>query len=382
MSGDISCATLGGNMPLLPVNIIQDRLPKFFLSVDIMPFFLLIAASVINMTIGSVSVSAATRTEQEQEYLGDITGVHTPSWAKRVHTLSHAEIPADRADVAHPSPPHDGDQLKQIIVYQRKGQPSYVVAAWRGNYGGLVSIDKVTKEGKLERAASLGDGEMVAIVDPSGQDVFPDHVPALFLDDASLGSSYQGYRHHILRLGDKVEDVTPPLRTLWADLHKGTLTAMSSDDRWGHFFLPCGQCGPLVPVISEWRDGRFHPVCNKYQEFLHAHLKLARKQASKTDDVIYNTADALLNATLLQLQLGQPKQARVSYQKLKGLLGSANTPANENREIRELDQSVTPLFAAVDKYQSTPCPLSAAADAIGANAHPAEKDRVDFFLGH
>lgn len=345
--------------------------------------------------------AASARTEKQRQYLGQTTGTEMPSWAKRAQTLARAEIPADRQGITTPGPAHRGDKQTQILVYQREGRPSYVVAAWRNDEewsdyeGSTVTVDRVTDAGDLKRAAAIEIGaDFINIVEPSGEDVFPDHVPALFVDGSSLSSGFYNYAQHIIRLGDTVQEVTPPLRTAWAEYDHGKLLAMSSDDSWGNFFLSCGQCGPLVPVISEWRDGAFHPACKDHQVLIRKRLASFRRDLRHDQgNGPYYDADNLLNQTLLLLQLGRTDEARKTYQALQRLArtklsrpsqaaGSASEVDGESTDpdwSKVLDQAITPLFAAMDEYEKYPCPLSAAASALEAGGHPGAEIRANSF---
>lgn len=344
---------------------------------------------------------ASARTDKQRQYLGLTTGTEVPSWAKRAQTLARAEIPADRQGITTPGPAHRGDKRTQILVYQREGRPGYVVAAWRNDEewsdyeGSTVTVDRVTDAGDLKRVAAIEiQAPCIKIVEPSGEDVFPDHVPALFVDELSLGSGFEGYTQHIIRLGDTVAEVAPPLRTAWAEYDHGKLLAMSSDDSWGNFFLTCGQCGPLVPVISEWRDGAFHSACKDHQVLIRKRLASFRRDLRHDQgNGSYYYADNLLNQTLLLLQLGRTSEARKTYQVLQRLMrtelsppmqmtGSVPKAGGEGTDpdwSQALGHAVTPLFTVMAAYEKYPCPLSAAASVLMVEGHPGAEIRANSF---
>lgn len=220
----------------------------------------------------------------------------------------------------------------------------------------------------------------MTIVAPSGHDVFADGSAALFVDEGSGGSGYDGYSQHIFRLDQGVEEISLPFRTAWADMVDGRLVAMSSDDRWAGYFFGCGQCGPHIPVVSVWEKDRFVPACRQYSGFIESRLRdfLAevdrRFREKESGDFI---ADAILNAALLHLQAGHGSVGRKWLDNLEEAIkrGVGNGVLNESRlqHFRE-DFRAIGSEAAASREE---CPLSSSGRPVGR--HPGTDDRNDYF---
>ena len=332
-----------------------------------------------------LSTAAWARSEEEHHYLGETTGTKVAAWAALPQTLGKSQLSEEQIRALTPvlrDKDKRGYKIESLLVFQQDGVPTYVVASWGNHHlDGKLTIDRITPQNGLERLITE-EGAMYKIAEPSGQDVFPDHVPALFIDEASGGSGHEGYTQHLYRLDKEVVEVTPPLRTPWIEQREGELMAMSSDDRWGNYFLTCGQCGPLIPVISVWKDGAFHPDCRQHpaliRKMIAADLARAKKELAAGDEApspLY-AADALLSVTLLHLQLGEVRQAKQTSGRLLTLVRSSPLLRDHDWENGLEEEAVKPFFAEVKRKSSRACPLFSS---VGKGGHPGAEERANAF---
>lgn len=335
-----------------------------------------------------LSNTAWARTLEQHQYLGETTGTEVVTWAALPQTLGKNQLSEEQIKALTPvlnititKPESHHFVIQSLLVFQQNGRPTFVAASWTNHHlNGKLTIDRVTPDNGLERVITE-EGAIYEITEPSGQDVFPDHVPALFVDEASGGSGHEGYTQHLYRLDKEVVEVTPPLRTAWIEQREGELMAMSSDDRWGNFFLSCGQCGPLIPVISVWKDGKFHAACRQHPDLIRQRiangLAQAKKEIAAGDEApspLY-AADALLSVTLLHLQLGEVGQAKKTYGQLLTLVRTSPLLQNDSW-AKNLKESVEPFFAEAKGNASHACPLLSS---DGKGGHRGEEIRANAF---
>ncbi len=161
--------------------------------------------------------------------------------------------------------------------------------------------------------------EYYDLVEPSGGDPFGIGHPTLFLDFGAGGTFYGGYRTDILVLDDALYDFTPEGfgRVVLADdiLADGRFAVVASDDRWGNYFLGCGQCGPLVPVVVVWRDNDWQEACREFIPYYEQRMVFYRERPGKDDGPVrlprflHWRTNLLLNL----LQIGRVDEAQAVY---------------------------------------------------------------------
>lgn len=339
---------------------------------------------------GAVTAThASARDPEEFQYLGETSGTAIRTSVATRQTVADESLPpwlksalAEQIVTLHDTP----CQRRQNLVFQQSGRPTFVATTWSCGdvYRGYLTIHRVSDGNRLSLESSR-DGGKFTIVEPSGSEVLPNDAAALFVDEASGGSGYEGYRQHIFRLASKVEDVTPPLRTVWAENIEGKLLVMSSDDRWANFFSGCGQCGPLIPVISVWKDGHLGPACRQYPSLIEARLRDFSQYAAAAEAKgapPLQVAEYKLNIALLLLQLGRGAEGRAAYESTLVWLQQkgAETGMEADRSRRDwskrLEDALGPTIAEASQLTDQQCPLTAA---HGSDNHPGYKARVDSF---
>lgn len=331
------------------------------------------------------ALPARARDRDELQYLGQNTGAPVDPALRRRLAYAQADEPAWVLKALVGQHPKRRPPAQHLLFHQSE-RPTYVAAVWRGGWpaDSKFVLYRVTP-GTPPRLKPVGtwEDERLAIVEPSGQDVHRDGTPVLFLEEGSGGSGYEGYRLHIFRLEDAVRDVTPPLRTVWAEDidDDGVVEVASSDDRWANLFHGCGQCGPLVPVISVWRDGAYRPACRDKAAFLRERMARIR-QWLKDDGSLppeFQMA-GWAELTLLHLQLGEADAAQDLYQAtLDGLAEArsaspAKAPLADKLE-RRLRDAVGPALDRGNDFKDDACPLLA----NGGGGHDGWHDRLRRF---
>lgn len=337
----------------------------------------------------AIATHASARDPEELQYLGETSGSAIRALVVKRQGVADEALPqwlkstlAEQTATLHDTP----CQRRQNLVFQQSEKMAFVATTWScgDDYRGYLTIHRIS-DGSLPTLESSREGGKFTIVEPSGSDVLHNDAAVLFVDEASGGSGYEGYRQHIFRLAQKVEDVTPPLRTVWAESIEGKLLVMSSDDRWANFFSGCGQCGPLIPVISVWKDGRFGPACRQYPALIEARLRDFSQYAG---DAVAKGAPPLqvaeykLNIALLLLQLGRGEEGRAAYestlawlqQKRERIGMEADRPRRD--WSKRLEDVLGPTIAEASQLTDQQCPLTAA---HGSDNHPGYKARVDSF---
>ncbi|WP_370155180.1 hypothetical protein [Ferrovibrio sp.] len=222
---------------------------------------------------------------------------------------------------------------------------------------------------------------LVRIVEPSGGDPFGTGRPLLFVEFGSGGSGYAGYELSVLALGAEIDEITPrdsgrPI--LAADLQRdGRFALVSSNDRWGNYFRGCGQCGPLVPVVSVWREGGLAEACRDFQAYYEARMDFSYRamrsgrERGSIEDFLWNRAELVLNL----LQAGRLEEAAYEYglmideaDGVRRQLGEARADQPQYRQgidsaaaewLQRVQADFEPLFRAVGAAADRACPLQA-----------------------
>lgn len=342
-----------------------------------------------SLWFAAMATDVSARSQEELQYLGETSGTATVASVAKRHTIPDAALPQWlRSALAKQSGTLYGAacERRQNLVFQRNEIPAFVATAWScgDDYRGLLTIHRVLRGNGL-RLEVRGEGGKFTIVEPSGSVVLPNDAISLFVDEASGGSGYEGYQQHIFRLADTVEDITPPLRTIWAETIDGTLQVMSSDDRWANFFSGCGQCGPLIPVISAWKDGHFSPACRQHPVVIETRLRNYTQYAAEAEargEFALKVAEYRLNVALLLLQLGRGAEGRAAYEntlawlRLKSAERGAEADWPRRDWPKRIEEALGTTIAEASLLSDEQCPLTAA---HGNGGHPGYKERVDRF---
>lgn len=327
-----------------------------------------------------VGGSALARSPQEMQYLGETTGAEISESRSRPHALLPSQWPEELRNALKAfegEAGRSGCVLRNALAIQRDGAFSVLASTWGCQSGQLFTLHRL-RNGKLDLVRRLHESS-VTLVEPSGMDVFPDRVPALFVDVGSGGSGYEGYGQHVFRVeATGIKEVTPALRTPWVDVVDGSLVAVSSDDRWGNFFRTCGQCGPHLPVIQEWRDGAFRPACKSRPVLIERRIVLedevAAKAESEGDEL--GVVESRLGKALLFLQMGRGGEGRAAYEDVLARLQHSHDPKIGAKWLKAVQDAFTDVVAQAAKPTDAQCPLT---DAKGAGGHPGAKARADHF---
>ena len=324
--------------------------------------------------------SALARSPQEMQYLGETTGTEISESLSRPHALLPSQWPEELRNALKAfegEARRNGCVLRNALAVQRDGGFSVLASTWGCQSGQLFTLHRL-RNGKLDLVRRLQEVS-VTLVEPSGMDVFPDHVPALFVDVGSGGSGTEGYGQHVFRVeANGIKEVTPALRTPWADMVDGSLVAVSSDDRWGNFFRTCGQCGPHLPVIQEWRDGAFRPACKSRPALIERRIALEDEAAAKAESEgnELGAIESRLGKALLLLQMGRAGEGRAAYEDVLARLEHSHDPKIGATWLKTVQDAFTDVVAQAANPTDAQCPLT---DAKGAGGHPGAKARADHF---
>jgi len=341
--------------------------------------------------IVAIALPAGAQVKETYQDLGQVGGNAVDVNVDRPLAYSRKQEPAWVAAAVK-------DALRQIKVTRRgevqhmlfkyKGKPGFLAVTWQGGlFEGAFGLFRVTPgkpKPKLTILSNLHSG-WYSILEPSGMDVYPDHLAPLFVKIAKGGSSWLGYGMMIARLGEHAEDVTPPLRTVWAgDVEgDGVVQVLSSDDRWGNFFRGCGQCGPLFPVVWLWRGDAYGPACRERPRAIQERLQWYEDNVGTFDPKteLLVIVESRIQAAMLLLQLGEPEQARSRYAQALTLLrtaaGAGGAKAGEWQEwLASVEESFGPAIEQAAAAKDSPCPLLAVKS---RGAHPGAVKRSDSY---
>lgn len=317
---------------------------------------------VVTVLAGIVCSSLAwARSPDDLGVLGYTTGTEADMLRPRPHVLEETRWPSHLSTALH--------AVEKILADQdncsrRKAMAfhggRFLASDWACDDGQLFIMYRLSN-GRLKPLVTIKDFR-VALVEPSGMDVFPDHVPAVFIDVGSGGTGFEGYGQRVFRIETSgVRDVTPALRTAWVDLVDGRLIAMSSDDRWANFFRGCGQCPPFVPVVQEWRGGAFRMACKRLPALIDDHMAAYERMAveAENEDQQLNIVEARLNKTLLLLQAGRGAEGLAEFEAV-----TARLQRNVDPQIVDFWQFLirspfTEVVARAALPSAAQCPLSA-----------------------
>lgn len=327
-----------------------------------------------------VGSSALARSPQEMQYLGETTGTEISESRSRPHALPPSQWPEELRDALKAfeiEAGRTGCTRRNALAVLRNGAFNVLASTWRCQSGQLFTLHRL-KNGKLDLVRRLQES-YVTLVEPSGMDAFPDHAPALFVDVGSGGSGYEGYGQHVFRVeANGVKEVTPALRTPWVDMVDGSLVAVSSDDRWGNFFRTCGQCGPHLPVLQEWRDGAFRAACKSHPALIEQRIALEDEVAAKAESEgnELGAIESRLEKALLLLQMGRGGEGRAEYESILARLERSHDPKIRANWLKAVQDAFTDVVAQAADPTDAQCPLT---DAKGPGGHPGAKARADHF---
>lgn len=342
-----------------------------------------------SLWLAAAVTDASARSQEELQYLGETSGTATGSLVAKRHTIADDALPQwlkSTLDKQAVTLHETACKRRQNLVFQQNGKPSFVAATWScgDDYRGYLTIHRVSGGNRLNLVSSREGGKFT-IVEPSGSESLSTDTAMLFVDEASGGSGYEGYQQHIFQLTSTVKEVTPPLRTVWAESLEGKLLVMSSDDRWANFFSGCGQCGPLIPVISVWKDEKFGPACRQYPGVIEARLRDYSQYATDAEAKgapPLQVAEYKLNVALLLLQLGRGAEGLAAYESTLAWLQqkSMETSNAIGRPLSDwpnrIENALGTTIAKASQLTEQQCPLTAA---HSNDSHPGYKARVDSF---
>lgn len=321
-----------------------------------------------------VSVSWA-RSVDDLQILSYTTGVKLDAALVRPHVLAEPQwSPVLRAAVIRLEKQLGGAEgcTRRDVLAFHGGR--FLASTWVCEVNQVFAMHRLS-QGRLTPILRLQD-DRVSMVEPSGLDVFPDHVPAVFVDVGSGGSGYDGYAQHVFRIESHgVKEVTPDLRTPWVDVVDGRLMAMSSDDRWASFVIGCGQCGPFVPVVQEWRDGAFRTACKTWPKLILDRLDAQDRfiALAEQENFPLRVMDERLKKALLLLQLGRGAEGGALFDEVMTRLRNEQKQELVAQDPR-FQRAFTDHVAAAAKNTAAQCPLS---ESRSMGASPGLTGQVD-----
>ncbi|MGE5505269.1 MAG: hypothetical protein ACM31L_12665 [Actinomycetota bacterium] len=308
---------------------------------------------------GHDACSAQRHDPKTLQYLGANTNpvIEPADTDPRPLAFSPSQQPAWLKPLLHdlPAARRKGVVAESALVLKRADRPSHLAVIWnRGSDLRLFQLFVLKpREGKIPYSAHLiGDirEEYLHIVEPSGLDIHGDGVPTVFVDVGSGGSGAEGYGVSVLKLGERVEDITPKTARpiLVADLDgDGSFEIVGSDDRWANLVRSCGQCGPHIPVVNRWDGRRYVPACRDFPDYYKARQALLGEAHSIEVFIDYSADSALLDA-----QMARPEAARETLAELRQTVAGHGKWEDLGYQIAD---SIERVVAEADFSQ--PCPL-------------------------
>ena len=338
------------------------------------------------------AVSSQARSPDQMHYLGENSGeaVDMQGKAKQSFVIDRTDWPRWGEAAVEEGLPKDS-RLQGFMMLGHGGTPDHLLLQnttapadvkyspedeqlnfYRFDYDGRGAKPRLHEIGRLGLA-------VYRLIEPSGGDPFGIGRPTLFLDYDEGGTFYGGHAMEMLVLGDQIYDFTPEGfgRVILADdiLADGRFAVVASDDRWGNYFLPCGQCGPLVPVVVVWRDNDWQEACREFIPYYEQRMAFYRKAPAKDDGPVelprflHRRTNLLLNL----LQIGRVDEAQAIYDAMleEGARISQQAQAQEKdqqqlsvlrEEAQFLDnvrKDIGPLFEVVRAEPKRACGLRA-----------------------
>ncbi len=321
----------------------------------------------------------AARSPEMLQWLGETSGDSVDLSKPRTFALAESEVPAwlnSQLSKQEMETGREACKRRQTLIFRQTDRPRFVAATWdcEGSmYSGLFTLHRIDEKRTLVQIGHM-EGGGFRIVEPSGQDIYPDHPALLFVEFASGGSGISGYHLHVFRLDRHVSEVTPEMRTVWAEALDGDVLAASSDGRWDIApYWRCSQCVNLIPVIFAWKNGRFIPACQDNPRIIEDRIRL-KNSWLETDEakreMPHIGIETHIETGLLWLQIGRYQEGLASYTKgtasLKALI--ANTSQDRLGELLEWQKriidNIDPFVMKSPKFMERQCPLTAARDEI------------------
>lgn len=307
--------------------------------------------------------SGMARAPEQRHFLGETSGTPVDTSAARALAYG-AEEPAwvastlDKLTANRPA----GYAVVQHLLFRRHGAPTFLAVVWQRNSlfdrrFALYRIDG-TAPPRLTMVRSL-DGAHLQMVEPTGHDIHADGVATLFLEEGSGGTSLYGYRLHAFKLARNSIDISPPYRPIMAeDLDgDGSWEIVASDDRWANVFFPCGQCGPLVPVVYAWHDGKYRMACDRHKALVRSRLQLFNEPEAFASWPLRDQTQLDMERALLHLQDQDSSAAQRLYDRAMARLRQAG---EDERPLREqAEAGFGALIQAAPALARRTCPVQA-----------------------
>lgn len=307
----------------------------------------------------------AGRSPEQRQHLGETTGTPVDTSIPRALAYGADDEPPWVAPVLGKLTTNRpaGYAVVQHLLFRRQGTPTFLAVIWQSDSlfdrkFALYRIDGTTPP-RLKIVRELDDA-FYEMVEPSGQDIHGDGVAPLFLEQGSGGTSLYGYRLHALKLARSPKNISPSLRPIMVeDLDgDGTWEIVASDDRWANFFFPCGQCGPLVPVVYVWRDGAYRMACDRYRPLVRDRIALFAEPPDFDGWPPRDQARLDMERALLYLQAGDAAAAQGLYRRTVERL-RLDESEDAKTLLRQVEAGFGPLMKASTALAVRTCPVQA-----------------------
>ena len=292
----------------------------------------------------------------------------------------------------------DAYVLEQYLLFRRGGKPSFLALVWdpgpmSTGYSRfeLYQVHVISERNVRLTFRREYKDTILNMVEPTGHDINSDGTATIFLEYGSGGSGYRGYGLKVFRLARASVDVTPdpafrPVAA--ADLDgDGTFEVIASHDRWGQSFQTCGSCGYFVPVIFSWKDGAYLQSCRNYSAYYDRRVQFFKDIIKKyPDENLTEFLEPRIDIYLTLLQLARFSEARDQFETTIAATERRGRewpwkgfPRNDEyvlEIVEDTKRRFAALPAAVRKYSTHPCPLSAYTDAPDRENHGVEPQVV------
>ncbi|MHB1219269.1 MAG: hypothetical protein ACYC1L_13830 [Alphaproteobacteria bacterium] len=272
-------------------------------------------------------------------------------------------------------------ELQERLVFRDANGPTHLVTTWgTGLFPEFLEIHRVAMRDGNDPAATFVYGlsaGSIHVLAPTGQDVFGDGVPTLFIHVAGGGSFILHDGVRIIRLERKPKDVTPK--------KYGNITNVGfipGDDR--RLFLIatdirnsfnreiCGTCYVMPETFLVWRDETYVPACRDAPDYYRRQMGYLRADYDEDNGEPKDFIGTRLGWAFDAAQIGQVDAA---IREIKSAITEArrrgvdwpgwsdyrrSKPEEYDALISSVEGQFLPLLEKARRFSKTPCPLTAA----------------------
>jgi hypothetical protein len=271
-------------------------------------------------------------------------------------------------------------EIQQSVLLSDGQRPSFLALIWYDSDNPMRYFELYRLDGQGPGPPRLQLVEkfmeyLLDIIEPTGRRTHGDST-AVFLQYGSGGSGLDGYGIKVYRLDATVTDVTPGrvVAALPAPRGSRVWDLVVSDDRWAHYFLSCGGCGPVVAFVLTWRSSQYEPACRDHPEFYARYEKAMRGLIDEERNFPLRRSESTIDLALILAQTGRGAEARKVVDDL--VAERRRNRRNKTWQAVPDPAHFQPVIAAATASSKLACPVLGYR---GEGAHPDWKARVNSF---